>query len=86
MEFHGQSALITGAAAPARSSTSPSTAVFQPVPHMAVYGATTAFVLSFTEAPWAEAKSTGVRVLAVCPGATDTPFFDVVGAEEAQRR
>lgn len=59
------------------------TAAFQPVPHMAVYGATKAFALSFTEALWAEAKSTGVRVLAVCPGATDTPFFDVVGAEEA---
>ncbi|MEU4626308.1 SDR family oxidoreductase [Actinoplanes sp. NPDC023801] len=60
-----------------------STAAFQPLPHMAVYGATKAFVLSFTEALWAEAKPTGVRVLALCPGATETPFFDVVGAEEA---
>ncbi|MEU4644857.1 SDR family oxidoreductase [Micromonospora sp. NPDC023814] len=60
-----------------------STAAFQPVPHMAVYGATKAFVLSFTEALWAETRPTGVRVLAVCPGATETPFFDVVGAEEA---
>jgi hypothetical protein len=60
-----------------------STVAFQPVPHMAVYGATKAFVLSFTEALWSEVRSGGVQVLAVCPGATDTPFFDVVGAEEA---
>jgi short-subunit dehydrogenase len=60
-----------------------STAAFQPVAHMAVYAATKAFVLSFTEALWAEAKPHGVNVIAVCPGATDTPFFDVVGAEEA---
>ncbi|OHV74720.1 SDR family NAD(P)-dependent oxidoreductase [Pseudofrankia sp. BMG5.36] len=60
-----------------------STAAFQPVAHMAVYAATKAFVLSFTEGLWAEAKPAGVRVLAVSPGATDTPFFDVVGAEEA---
>ncbi|OHV35976.1 MULTISPECIES: SDR family NAD(P)-dependent oxidoreductase [Pseudofrankia] len=60
-----------------------STAAFQPMAHMAVYGASKAFVLSFTEALWAEARPAGVRVLAVSPGATDTPFFDVVGAEEA---
>ncbi len=60
-----------------------STAAFQPVPYMAVYGATKAFVLSFSEALWAEYRPRGVRVLAVCPGATDTPFFERVGAEEA---
>ncbi|HVK23233.1 MAG TPA: SDR family oxidoreductase [Actinokineospora sp.] len=60
-----------------------STAAFQPVPHMAVYAATKAFVLSFSEALWAEAKPAGVRVLAVCPGATETPFFDVVGTDAA---
>jgi len=58
-----------------------STAGFQPVPHMAVYGATKAFVLSFTEALWAEARPSGVAVLALCPGATDTPFFDVAGED-----
>jgi short-subunit dehydrogenase len=58
-----------------------STAAFQPVAHMAVYAATKAFVLSFTEALWAEAKSSGVKVIAVSPGATDTPFFDVAGEE-----
>jgi short-subunit dehydrogenase len=60
-----------------------STAAFQPLPYMAVYGATKAFVLSFSEALWAENRARGVRVLALCPGATDTPFFDVVGAPEA---
>ncbi len=60
-----------------------STAAFQPVPHMAVYSATKAFVLSFTEAVWAEAKPAGVRVLALCPGATATAFFDVVGSTDA---
>src|ERR1700712_2844270 len=43
-----------------------STAAFQPTPGMAVYGATTAFVLSFTEALWQETRATGVRVLALC--------------------
>lgn len=60
-----------------------STAAFQPVPHMAVYGATKAFVLSFTEALWGEVNAQGIRVLAVCPGATDTPFFDVAGEAAA---
>jgi short-subunit dehydrogenase len=56
-----------------------STAAFQPVPYMAVYGATKAYVLSFTEALWAETRQTNVRVSALCPGATDTAFFDVAG-------
>jgi len=56
-----------------------STAAFQPVPHMAVYAATKSYVLSFSRALWEETRGTGVRVLAVCPGATDTAFFDVAG-------
>jgi short-subunit dehydrogenase len=52
-----------------------STAAFQPLPYMAVYGATKAYVLSFTEALWAETRGSGVRVTALCPGATDTAFF-----------
>lgn len=60
-----------------------STAAFQPVPKMAVYGATKAFVLSFTQALWGELQGTGVRALAVCPGATSTQFFDVAGATAA---
>lgn len=58
-----------------------STAAFQPIPGMAVYGATKAFVLSFTEALWQETKGTGVRVLALCPGATETEFFARTGEE-----
>lgn len=60
-----------------------STAAFQPLPYMAVYGATKAFVLSFSEALWAECLGHGVRVLALCPGATETPFFATVGTEDA---
>lgn len=56
-----------------------STAAFQPVPLMAVYAATKAYVLSFTEALWFEAKDSGLRVLALCPGATRTEFFDIAG-------
>jgi short-subunit dehydrogenase len=56
---------------------------FQPTPYMSVYGATKAFVLSFTEGLWAEARGTGLRVLAVCPGAMDTEFFDAVGSQSA---
>jgi short-subunit dehydrogenase len=52
-----------------------STAAFQPLPYMAVYGATKAYVLSFTEALWAETRGSAVRVTALCPGATDTAFF-----------
>jgi len=54
---------------------------FQPTPGMAVYGATKAYVLSFTEALWKETKGSGVRVLALCPGATDTEFFARTGEE-----
>src|SRR6185295_11497118 len=58
-----------------------STAAFQATPSMAVYGATKAFVLSFTEALWQETKGTGVRVLTLCPGATETEFFARSGEE-----
>ena len=61
-----------------------STAAFQPVPLMAVYGATKAFVLSFTEAVAFETRESGLRVTTLCPGATRTEFFDVVGTEEAR--
>lgn len=60
-----------------------STAGFQPDPYMAVYGATKAFVLSFTEALCEENRGRGVQFLALCPGSTETPFFEVVGADEA---
>lgn len=60
-----------------------STAAFQPVPWMAVYGATKAFVLSFSEALAEEYCDRGVKVLALCPGATATNFFDVAGGDAA---
>jgi hypothetical protein len=63
-----------------------STAAFQPTPAMAVYGATKAFVLSFTEAIWQENSGSGVRFLALCPGPTSTGFFDAAsdGHEDTQ--
>ncbi|MBC8075539.1 MAG: SDR family oxidoreductase [Chloroflexales bacterium] len=59
-----------------------SIAAFQPIPYMAVYGATKAFVLSFSEALWAQYRTSGLRVLVLCPGATATAFFESVGALE----
>ncbi|MDY7015334.1 MAG: SDR family oxidoreductase [Cyanobacteriota bacterium] len=56
-----------------------SIAGFLPMPYLAVYAATKAFVLSFSEALWGENRETGVRVLAVCPGPTQTQFFKVAG-------
>jgi short-subunit dehydrogenase len=52
-----------------------STGSFAPVPNMAVYAATKAFVLSFSEALSAELQGTGVSVTALCPGVTKTNFF-----------
>jgi uncharacterized protein len=56
---------------------------FQPTPSMSVYGATKAFVLNFTEGLWAESRGTNLRVLAVCPGAMDTEFFEAAGSQTA---
>src|SRR6185369_15951803 len=56
---------------------------FQPIPYMSVYAATKAFVLSFTEALWEETRGTGLRVLAVNPGAMQTEFFDAAGSQTA---
>jgi uncharacterized protein len=53
-----------------------STASFQPVPYMATYGATKAFLLSFSEAVAEEVRPYGVRVLALAPGYTTTAFHD----------
>jgi len=52
-----------------------STGSFAPVPYMAIYAATKAFVLSFSEALFAELQGTGVTVTALCPGVTKTKFF-----------
>ena len=53
-----------------------STAAFQPGPLMAVYYASKAYVLSFSEALADELESSGVFVTALCPGATKTGFQD----------
>lgn len=60
-----------------------STAAFQPMPRMAVYGATKAFVLSFTEAIASENRRSSLKVLALCPGPTTTEFFDVATSHDA---
>jgi hypothetical protein len=52
-----------------------SIAGFQPLPYMSMYAATKAFVLSFSEALWAENRDTGITVTCVCPGPTETDFF-----------
>lgn len=59
-----------------------STASHQPLPGLAVYAATKAYVTSFTEAIWQETRGTGLTVLALCPGPTATEFFDAAGSED----
>lgn len=59
-----------------------SMAAYQASPWMSVYGATKAFVVSFTEGLWVESRGTGLRVMALSPGATRTEFFEVAGSEE----
>lgn len=59
-----------------------STAAFQPIPRMAAYAGSKAYVLRFTEGLWAETKGSGVRVIAICPGPTDTAFFQVAGDDQ----
>lgn len=59
-----------------------STAAFQPGPFMAVYYASKAFVLSFSEALHEEVRAQGVHVSALCPGPTATEFFDAAGSSD----
>jgi short-subunit dehydrogenase len=56
-----------------------STAAFQPGPLMAVYYASKAYVLSFSEALWEEARGTGVHVSCLCPGPTASKFRERAG-------
>ncbi len=60
-----------------------STAAFQPGPYMAVYFATKAFVLSFSEAIACELEGTGVTVTALCPGPTQSGFQDTANASHS---
>jgi uncharacterized protein len=61
-----------------------STSAFQPVPFLNVYGATKAFVLSFTEALATELAGSGVRVQALCPGLTRSEFQEVAGTDKVR--
>jgi uncharacterized protein len=56
-----------------------SVAAFQPIPVQAVYGASKAFVLSFSEAVSSEVGGTGVTVTALCPGPVATEFQEAGG-------
>jgi len=53
-----------------------SIAGYQPMPYLSVYAATKAFVLSFSEALWAEYSDDGIKILALCPGATESNFLE----------
>jgi uncharacterized protein len=61
-----------------------STAAFQPGPGMAVYYATKAYVLSFSEAIANELRHSGVTVTCFCPGATHTGFAKRAGTEKSR--
>jgi short-subunit dehydrogenase len=63
-----------------------STAAFQPVPYMATYAATKAFVLSFSEAIREENVAYGIEILALCPGVTETNFFEAARGHKPPAR
>jgi short-subunit dehydrogenase len=58
-----------------------STIAFQPGTYQATYGASKAFVLSLSQALWAETRGTGVTVTALCPGPTSTGFVDALESD-----
>jgi uncharacterized protein len=60
-----------------------SMASFQPMPHNAIYGATKAFVTSFSHALHEEARGSGVNVLVLCPGFTRTDFQATAGIDSS---
>lgn len=55
-----------------------SMAAFMPMPYMAVYAASKAFVLSFSQALWAEYRQRGIQVVALCPGQVETAFHQAL--------
>jgi short-subunit dehydrogenase len=59
-----------------------SMAAFQPVPYLATYAASKAFLLSFTEALAVELKGSGVAVQALCPGNIPTGFQEIAGTDK----
>ncbi len=99
MDYRGKAALITGASSGIGAAFAQalaqrgdgaivnvaSIAAWQPTPYSAAYGASKAFVLSFSEALTVENRHRGVRVLALCPGRTETSLFAVAGISTARR-
>lgn len=63
-----------------------STASFQPIPYLTTYAATKAFDRFFAEGLAAEVAQFGVKVTALCPGPTESEFFDVAGAGVFKQR
>ncbi|MCT3054771.1 SDR family oxidoreductase [Leuconostoc citreum] len=63
-----------------------STSAYHPIPTMAVYAASKAFVLSFSEALSTETEGTNVQIFAISPGATDTNFFSNGGVSYGNLR
>src|SRR5579871_1515858 len=63
-----------------------STAAFQAVPYISTYAATKAFDLHFAEGLAEEMRPYGIRVCALCPGSTETEFFQVAGQRNHTRR
>ena len=63
-----------------------STASFQPVPYLSTYAATKVFDRYFAQGLAAEVARFGVKVTALCPGATESEFFDVAKASTFKRR
>jgi short-subunit dehydrogenase len=53
---------------------------------MATYAATKAFVLSFSEALWEENRPHGIKVMALCPGVTETNFFEAARGQKPPAR
>lgn len=58
-----------------------SVAAFQPLPNLAVYGATKAFVQSFCEAVHTELQGTGVSCTVLCPGPVETEWAEIANAQ-----
>ena len=63
-----------------------SVAAFQPVPYLAEYAATKAFVLSLSRALWKELRPQGITVTALCPYWTRTEFFDTANEKSGKDR
>jgi short-subunit dehydrogenase len=63
-----------------------STASFQPIPYISTYAATKVFDRFFALGLAAEVARFGVKVTALCPGPTESEFFDVAGAGSFKRR